>query len=235
MFTALAASVSADAATYVFTGDASYSGDNREELAQLFNTPYDTTFRAVLTFDDTQMVDDAMYVNWYSGSAYNYVMAHYLYDTIEWTVGDQTWTHLGAYPSPSELAGSYVAIYDGTSGTSSSADLIQIYADGDQQISNGLTVTASSIECTNYNPDTFDSADAYHLNKLNGICENVYQGYINLKDGQGNAVGKVRLWSVSMERLPDVSAIPEPATWLMMIMGFGLTGLAVRRRRALAA
>ena len=27
------------------------------------------------------------------------------------------------------------------------------------------------------------------------------------------------------------SAVPEPATWAMMIMGFGLTGAAVRRRR----
>ncbi|WP_374654972.1 PEPxxWA-CTERM sorting domain-containing protein [Phenylobacterium sp.] len=28
-----------------------------------------------------------------------------------------------------------------------------------------------------------------------------------------------------------ISAIPEPATWAMMITGFGLTGLAIRRRR----
>ena len=28
------------------------------------------------------------------------------------------------------------------------------------------------------------------------------------------------------------SAAPEPATWAMMITGFGLTGAAVRRRRA---
>ena len=32
----------------------------------------------------------------------------------------------------------------------------------------------------------------------------------------------------------DVAAVPEPATWAMMIMGFGLAGAAVRRRRALA-
>ena len=30
-------------------------------------------------------------------------------------------------------------------------------------------------------------------------------------------------------------AVPEPATWAMMIMGFGLAGSALRRRRALAA
>ena len=28
-----------------------------------------------------------------------------------------------------------------------------------------------------------------------------------------------------------VSAVPEPATWAMMITGFGLAGVAIRRRR----
>ncbi|GHF23594.1 hypothetical protein GCM10017044_17690 [Kordiimonas sediminis] len=30
-----------------------------------------------------------------------------------------------------------------------------------------------------------------------------------------------------------VSGVPEPSTWLMMIMGFGVVGVAVRRRRQL--
>lgn len=34
---------------------------------------------------------------------------------------------------------------------------------------------------------------------------------------------------------PPVSGIPEPAVWLQMILGFGLAGFAVRRRRAAAA
>jgi hypothetical protein len=29
-----------------------------------------------------------------------------------------------------------------------------------------------------------------------------------------------------------VSAVPEPATWIMMLLGFGSIGFAVRRRRA---
>ncbi len=33
----------------------------------------------------------------------------------------------------------------------------------------------------------------------------------------------------------NVSAVPEPATWAMMIMGFGLAGTAIRRRRTVFA
>ena len=32
----------------------------------------------------------------------------------------------------------------------------------------------------------------------------------------------------------DFGAVPEPATWAMLIAGFGITGLASRRRRAIA-
>ena len=47
---------------------------------------------------------------------------------------------------------------------------------------------------------------------------------------------KVTLWSSDQYQLPTASAyiraVPEPATWAMMIAGFGLTGVALRRRRA---
>ena len=35
--------------------------------------------------------------------------------------------------------------------------------------------------------------------------------------------------------MADVGAIPEPASWLMLIVGFGLVGSAVRRSRRIAA
>lgn len=40
-----------------------------------------------------------------------------------------------------------------------------------------------------------------------------------------------KLYSVSF----DAAAVPEPATWLSMILGFGLLGAVMRRRRHLAA
>jgi hypothetical protein len=39
----------------------------------------------------------------------------------------------------------------------------------------------------------------------------------------------------SQLKLLALPAIPEPATWAMLIAGFGLTGAAMRRRRAAIA
>lgn len=44
----------------------------------------------------------------------------------------------------------------------------------------------------------------------------------------GDSYGSNRLGSISVG---GVSAVPEPATWAMMIAGFGLIGAAMRRRR----
>ncbi len=52
-----------------------------------------------------------------------------------------------------------------------------------------------------------------------------------------NSTGVFRGWVVDKDRpccndfLVTVSAIPEPATWLMMIVGFGIVGGAIQRRR----
>ncbi|MBI1200442.1 MAG: PEP-CTERM sorting domain-containing protein [Phenylobacterium sp.] len=35
--------------------------------------------------------------------------------------------------------------------------------------------------------------------------------------------------------LTDTGAVPEPATWAVMILGFGLAGGTLRRRRAIVA
>jgi hypothetical protein len=45
-------------------------------------------------------------------------------------------------------------------------------------------------------------------------------------------IGTVALWSVLIDGQPPVpnGAIPEPATWGLMIAGFGLIGAAARRR-----
>jgi len=47
--------------------------------------------------------------------------------------------------------------------------------------------------------------------------------------GAGNGVGQADFDNVSLRETP-ASAVPEPATWGMMLIGFGLVGLQLRRR-----
>ncbi len=53
---------------------------------------------------------------------------------------------------------------------------------------------------------------------------------VNLTTGAATELGSV---GTSLRGL-TASAVPEPATWAMMIMGFGLVGAAMRRRTAAA-
>lgn len=47
----------------------------------------------------------------------------------------------------------------------------------------------------------------------------------------GSAVADMNIWAYA----GGVGAVPEPASWAMLIAGFGLVGAAARRRRAVAA
>jgi hypothetical protein len=38
---------------------------------------------------------------------------------------------------------------------------------------------------------------------------------------------------IEVDRAPNLPGVPEPASWALMISGFGLAGVALRRRRAL--
>jgi hypothetical protein len=67
--------------------------------------------------------------------------------------------------------------------------------------------------------------------------------FLNLVFRQGDPNGAVLaglpLQSLSVGNIQlnvtNISAVPEPASWAMLIIGFGLTGAALRRRRAATA
>lgn len=52
---------------------------------------------------------------------------------------------------------------------------------------------------------------------------------LRIQDDAGIDAGRFSSWSLA------VTSVPEPATWGLMIMGFGLTGATLRRRRPVAA
>jgi phospholipase/lecithinase/hemolysin len=59
-------------------------------------------------------------------------------------------------------------------------------------------------------------------------------GYLSF-DGIHVTRGVQQAISIEVARLTGLDAVPEPATWGMMIAGFGVVGVAMRRRRVLAA
>jgi hypothetical protein len=55
------------------------------------------------------------------------------------------------------------------------------------------------------------------------------EGWFGVNEGKG--YGSVVTGKFELLSEPTLSAVPEPATWAMMITGFGLAGTAIRRRR----
>ncbi len=66
-----------------------------------------------------------------------------------------------------------------------------------------------------------------------GPTINGLSGY-NLPTGSFETFGALRNQSFTFDAngSPLASAVPEPGTWAMMIIGFGMTGSALRRRRS---
>ncbi|MFZ4690689.1 MAG: PEPxxWA-CTERM sorting domain-containing protein [Polymorphobacter sp.] len=73
--------------------------------------------------------------------------------------------------------------------------------------------------------DYANDRDEYNVSVFNAAGTTLYSGYL---DGRGTAA------SVSTT-FDATGAVPEPASWAMLIAGFGLTGAAARRRRRMVA
>ncbi|QMW23109.1 PEPxxWA-CTERM sorting domain-containing protein [Sandaracinobacteroides saxicola] len=84
------------------------------------------------------------------------------------------------------------------------------------------------------------------LNTYTTGAPGVWQGFSNQWNSGGNSSVVLRLINGSTDfsgndfAVDDInfgttSMVPEPATWAMMILGFGLVGSAMRRRKVVAA
>jgi hypothetical protein len=73
-------------------------------------------------------------------------------------------------------------------------------------------------------------------------------GRMSITADGAETIGGLRFWArgrsfefddfaatLATENMPDSGTVPEPASWAMLLAGFGLVGVSARRRRALAA
>ncbi|QKR99651.1 PEPxxWA-CTERM sorting domain-containing protein [Sphingomonas sp. CL5.1] len=127
--------------------------------------------------------------------------------------------HLNAYP----LSDSTNAVFTADSPvrltlSRDSAGLITAYIDGTQIYAQSDSTNQSKTLIDGLNPLTFFTDDTV---TASGEASSGFVDYIRIFDsaitpGQANPVG-----------------VPEPSTWAMMIVGFGLVAAAARRRKAI--
>jgi hypothetical protein len=116
-------------------------------------------------------------------------------------------------------------------------DLFTTYA----QDSAPLTIFSTNVPYDiKFSYDSGSSAFVLATNGLNGGCSIAGDSFCAIFASNGNGVpiyvgqgAGAGGWFAN--RITNLSAVPEPDSWVMLIAGFGLTGAISRRRRASAA
>lgn len=170
-----------------------------------------------LEFSDYLTDDDAVRTKSYAYGNF----AAYHYTSMKVTVGNQTWQYSGGIVDP----GNYAEIFDRTDGYEYGYEEINFNATEDVLTGNGLTVSYFNSWAFAQGGDNISSTDIASIGSLISPAFET-NGFFDTE------LGTVYFFKMSVTEITQIGtpAIPEPATWLMMIMGFGLTGMAVRRR-----
>lgn len=207
--------LTAHAQVYIFTGDVKFC-TRCATIADDFDNA--TTFTATLTFDTSQTTADAASVYSDPGVTDD---AAYDIGSITYQLGGQSWTHSGTWGGSDN---DYVNIHAGIT----SAEIVSIYGDSDHLLDNGYTVTSTVLGGGIYSniyhtyAPTFGGADASNLLAFNDFT---------------STFGKIRtdFGIATLSNITMTAAVPEPSTWLMMLIGFGMVASVHRRQRRINA
>ncbi|MCW5735311.1 MAG: PEPxxWA-CTERM sorting domain-containing protein [Enhydrobacter sp.] len=106
--------------------------------------------------------------------------------------------------------------------------------DQDDVVDVTISYLAGVFSFTAYNYATDVLISGSRNFNLASLGPSVYVGFTGAT-GLSHSLQEVSNWDFAILSGAGVGGVPEPATWAMMILGFGALGVAARRRRALAA
>ena len=200
-----------------------------------------------------------------TSGAYDRFTAPFNYDDVfVLNAGDTlvaTVSFLGLDPRPQELTLNDVsalfpsfyqwAIFPGGGGTSQSSDVTAtgklelLDADGNVIFTSAELTTTEGLFHYNGALGSQHAGQYFGASALAGLPSSVtfaayrYTGTIDAYETPRpypiSYVTQPELYVLADSYSTNVSAVPEPATWTMMILGFGLAGASLRRRRKATA
>ncbi len=253
-FAALLSVLSFDAAnaqsqTFVFEGDAVFieaqgfsSFNNVQDWANRWGVTdpvtsgisdrvIKTRFNGVLSFDTSQSSSNGITKIRSSGG----VTTSYEYDHFTLNLGNQTLNFSSANQATSSRR---IQILDSKSSLSDSASLRfendrTFNENGEPNLDDFTLSGVISLGAPNSSNTFVSNTDAINFERFVGT--NV-EPIISVDIGNTPTFEEfgflfTDFGSISLTNVRVTSAIPEPSTWLMMIVGFGVSGLALRRRQ----
>jgi hypothetical protein len=123
---------------------------------------------------------------------------------------------------PTSFNDTFTFTVAGTPGAAN-AQVSTILLNGSQNINfSSITLDGNAFVKTSADGTTTEVPETWAL--LNPVLVGIGTHTINV---MGNLIGPNGSYSGTL----NVQAVPEPASWAMMLIGFGAMGLAVRRRR----
>ncbi len=178
------------------------------------------------------------YTRWVAGGTYSYRCGwSTCYQTYYYPVTDRTYneTTITAY---SDIVADMMSL---SSGEGSGSDIVGSNGSATSYVPAGFTQTGSNsmgyVTTYRYNQTTSGGGYYGELLAIADLTANdlaLVNGDGLLRFTVGAPVGQFNLSNVSLSfemMAVPAGGIPEPATWAMMIAGFGMAGAALRRRR----
>ncbi|UTW54377.1 PEPxxWA-CTERM sorting domain-containing protein [Kordiimonas sp. SCSIO 12610] len=146
-------------------------------------------------------------------------LVQFEYSNLNVNIGSQSFSYTGNITG--DVTTSNIVRLIDRKGSNISGDFLQLI--GNSDVSVGSTTITSFFVAFNSSADLITSAGINDIGAFTTIApSNANPG------GFGSSAGFARFANTSISA---VSAIPEPATWLMMIIGFAVAGLQLKRRR----